>query len=270
MTGTHDDRGRRCGPFGYATSICRDLDRSARAYQQLLGYQPTGENTRHTACPGRCDLLLPPDRTVGGVHLVERREAGTAAPWRVPGGAALEIVVRDADTVASHAETVDGFVVVGGPRPAGANRRLRVVHVRGPDGEVLYLTRILPADRPHILPARPRALVGRVYALVLAVGDLDRAQARLRDMLTGSTISDRRAALATSALVRGDPDGSSYRISSTSIAGGGIVELDEMPDLGPVPVTPSAGPVSARFLGPRRPWTLPLDLVTPPSEEGSP
>lgn len=245
------------GPFAYATSICRDLATSAPAYQQLLGYRASND---HRPCPNsRCLLLFPPHESIGGIHLLERISAAAARPWQVSGGAALEIVIRDADDVAAHAAAVVGFDVIGGPRPAGRNRRLRVVHVRGPDGEVLYLTRILPAERPHRLPDRPQGLIGRVYSTVIAVADIDHVRDRLMRRLGGNLISDRRAALATAALVRGDPTGCEYRLSSMSIAGGSIVELDEIPGVAPAPAEVLAGPVTAQLLGPA-PAPLQLDL----------
>ncbi len=259
------------GPYAYVTSVCRDLARSDHAYRSLLGWWADDGHT----CPGRrCRLLLPPGSTTGGIHLVEEPDAAPARPWRVAGGAALEIVTADADAVAVHARTVDGFEIVAGPRPAGATGRLRVTHVRGPDGEVLYLTRILPADRRHVLPARPRTLVGRLYVAVVAVADIDAVRDRLATQLVGTVLSDRRAALTTAALVRGDrpPPADGYRISSVGVGGGALVELDQMPDLAAPPPGPTAGPVTARLVAPGRPEGLLLDLsslevsTVPPEE----
>lgn len=254
--------GQRVGPIEYATSLCRDLSRSVAAYRALLGYHA---DDGHRCAGTRCRLLLPPQASCGGIHLVERPDVDPARPWQVAGGAALEIVVRDADAVADHAATVDDFEIIGGPRPAGATGRLRVVHVRGPDREILYLTRIMPADRPHLLPARPRSLVGRLYSTVLAVADIEQVRDRLRERLGGRPISDRPAALATARLVRGDPADRSYRISSMSIGGGALLELDEIPGVRPAPPGSLAGPVAVALRGPAGGLTLPLDLSDTPT-----
>lgn len=237
------------GPITFVTSICRDLTRSAAAYQALLGYR----RAEHPGCrEPSCVMLRPPHTDIGAIHLVERPAARPARPWQVRGCAALEIVVRDADEVAARAGTVADFELVGGPRPAGRTRQLRVVHVRGPDGEILYLTRILPAPRRHVLPDRPESLVGRVYSVILAVPDLDPVRGELLTALGGTQISDRRTVLATVALVRADPVGTDYRLSSLSLAGGCLVEIDEVPGIERVPPGRFAGPCEVRLSGPER------------------
>lgn len=254
------------GPIAFVTSICRDLTRSAAAYQALLGYR----RAEHAGCrEPACVMLRPPHADIGAIHLVERSTAQPTRPWQVRGCAALEIVIRDADEVAARAGAVADVELVGGPRPAGRTRQLRVVHVRGPDGEILYLTRILPAPRRHVLPDRPESLVGRVYSVILAVPDLDQVRGELLAALGGTQISDRRTGLATVALVRGDPVGTDYRLSSLSLAGGCLVEIDEVLGIGRVPPGRFAGPGEVRLSG-LAPGTPVPDLgfgTTPGREE---
>ena len=91
-------------------------------------------------------------------------------PLRTYGWAAIEICVRDVLAVAARLER-SPFEIIGPPERIEGLPTIYPMQVKGPDGEIVYLTQI-DGDLPdHDLP-RAGALIDKLFILVLACRDV--------------------------------------------------------------------------------------------------
>jgi hypothetical protein len=94
------------------------------------------------------------------------------APLRTFGWAAIEICVQD--TLATHARMSEPdcpFEVIGPPRELDGMPMIFPMQVKGPDGEIVYLTQIR-SDPPGMALPRAESAIDRLFILVLACSDL--------------------------------------------------------------------------------------------------
>jgi hypothetical protein len=113
-------------------------------------------------------------RPASGADVFLRFVAGIAPPEYRPlrshGWAAIEICVQD--TLAVHARLGQSpFEIIGPPRELDGMPAIFPMQVKGPDGEIVYLTEIRD-DLPECDLPRARSLVDQLFIAVLACSDL--------------------------------------------------------------------------------------------------
>lgn len=169
------------GPIASVTIATRDLAAVENAYVQYLGYRLARrgrisvEQAQAWNRPG----------AGGSRYVTVHPEAGADFEFRfiettMPRGYrafssfgwnAAELIVRDVDAMADELAG-SPFEILGPPQNLSFTDAIRAMQVRGPSGEILYLTqfkRELPA-----LPAPPaRCKVDRVFIVIVGGASLD-------------------------------------------------------------------------------------------------
>jgi hypothetical protein len=158
-----------------------DINAAASAYTAHMGYRMTGRgrvsveqaNAWHRpGCAGSRFVLLSPESVDDfSFRLVEAAHVSGYRAFESFGWNAAELIVRDVDELAG--QLTDGpFQVLGPPQDLSFTDAIRAMQVRGPGGEILYLTqfkRALPS-LPH--PAA-RCDVDRVFIVIVGGPSLD-------------------------------------------------------------------------------------------------
>lgn len=181
-----------------ATLTVTDPEASAARYVQWLDYaivergSLSAELAAAWGCPASADrayLVLQP---ASGAEVFVRFVAGdpldSYRPLRTHGWAALEICVQDVIAV-NERMLHSPFEIIGPPRLNTGLPTIHPMQVKGPDGEIVYLTQIngnLPAfDLP-----RAESLIDRLFILVLACSDME-ASIRWFEETTGLRLGER-------------------------------------------------------------------------------
>ena len=156
------------------TVAVENLDRSVAAYQSALRYvvQQRGAIDAVTAAGWRAPRLegqawAQLAATTGdpaALRLIEQPPTPGYDPERSLGWTAIEIAVRDPYALAA---TLEGspFRIVVPPRPLPWDAEFHAMQVLGPDGELLYLTR-LPPERVVLDLRGARSDVDRAFIAV--------------------------------------------------------------------------------------------------------
>ncbi len=169
------------GPLLGATIATDSLAKSEEAYSSLLGYRGERETIDvdlaqrlgYPALEGRTMATLRPE--CGGERFIRLVEGGAdPKPLASFGWIALELIVRDLDALAD--KLADGpFDIIGPPRTLDFDFTddIRAMQVKGPSGEVLYLTEVL-GDVPGFDLPSADSDVGVPFVAVAGVPDLTR------------------------------------------------------------------------------------------------
>lgn len=150
-----------------------DVDVSQRAYAQWLDYSMVERGQIGSDLAGVWDapqmagrdyvLMQPQSEANIYLRFVQLQAPQRQEPMKSFGWNAIEILVQDPDALAERlGKQASPFQIIGKPRPLGPNSPIRAMQAVGPDGEVLYLTRIppgmtgrdgaaTPVDRPFIM-----------------------------------------------------------------------------------------------------------------------
>ncbi len=162
------------------------------------------------------------------------------------GWLSLEVAVRHVDALF---ETLRGspFEILGEPADLDVSPAVRAMQVRGPAGEVAYLTEVR-AEVPGFDLARARCDVDRLFIPVLLAASRDQALktwdcfpelAALR-LETRITVINR---------ARGLPVETRHPIATLQLAGGNLVEIDELDGLAKRPAAAGKLPPGLAMIG---------------------
>lgn len=174
-------RGPTIGPIAGVTINTPDLGASERAYVGSLGYRIVGREPVSVAqaanwgCPAaagaRALRLQPAAGDDFTFTLVETPALPGYRAFASFGWNAAELIVRDVDGLAGHLQD-SPFEIVGSPQDLSFTDAIRAMQVRGPGGEILYLTQF---KRPlDALPAPPaRCAVDKVFIVIVGGPSLD-------------------------------------------------------------------------------------------------
>jgi len=123
------------------------------------------------ASAGRAFVVLrPASGKPVDLRLVEGDAVAAFEPLRSFGWAAIELCVQDVRTC--HARLQDGpFEIIGPPSENPGLPTIHPMQVRGPDGEIVYLTQILQGGPGSGLPEAHGA-VDQLFIAVLACADM--------------------------------------------------------------------------------------------------
>jgi hypothetical protein len=166
-----------------ATVAVPDVEEVARIYKRWIGYRTvergkvSAEQAALWGAPvmkGRPTLVMQPASGVDVfIRAVEIDPVNNYRPLTTWGWGAIEIICRDPRPLSRKLAQSD-FVVVGRPRFLQGYPTICAMQVRGPGGEILYLTADTGPKSKSILPD-PGAEVGRPFVMVIASGSSERA-----------------------------------------------------------------------------------------------
>jgi hypothetical protein len=253
------------GPLRQATMIVNDAAPLVAAYAGLglrvvRHGQVTVEQARawgHSSL-ARCAVVeLGSVRgEPGWLRLIEVPGAPPRPTRFSHGWMALEILVRDVDTLATLLPE-QGFEVVGPPADLDVSPNVRAMQVVGPAGEMLYLTQVRAAVPPFDIPLSPLWFDGRPFdqhigpLFIAVMSTPSRAAALLACaplMPTQTLQFDTKISVLNRALDR--PLGSRWPVATTQWAAGCLFEIDEVQDAGVTAGSqPGALPAGLAWIG---------------------
>ena len=122
------------------------------------------------AADARTVVMQPASGAEIYLRLVEQPAVEGYAPLRTYGWNAIEICVQD--VLAAHERVKDSpFEVIGPPREIEGLPAIYPMQVKGPDGEIVYLTQIRDDLPAYDLP-RATAPIDRLFILVIGASDM--------------------------------------------------------------------------------------------------
>ena len=167
-----------------ATLSVASLERSIEAYGDWLDYSVVESGTVDTAlaasfgaagCAGnRIAVLAPPSGAPIYLRLVEAPPHPDYVALRTWGWAAIEICVTDVLAADERMQRSPLFEIIGPPREIEGLDAIYPMQMKGPDGEIVYLTQIRD-DLPAFDLPRASTLIDHLFILVMACSDLPAA-----------------------------------------------------------------------------------------------
>ena len=164
-----------------ATLTTPNVDAASARYAKWLDYQvvETGlvdaelaASWGAPASAGRKQAVLQPASGADVfIRFVEGEVPSEYRPLRTYGWAAIEICVQDTLAVNARMEA-SPFQIIGPPKQLDGLPAIFPMQVRGPDGEIVYLTQIRSDLADYDLP-RAASLIDKLFILVLACSDMD-------------------------------------------------------------------------------------------------
>ena len=231
------DTQARIGPILAVTVCTPDLDASIEAYTRALGYREltrsrvTAQQSALWQCPAlqgcRYALLAPQAADDFVFRFVESREADVDEAFTRHGWNAAELIVAKVDPLADQLVN-SPFEIVAPPLDLSFCSDIRAMQIRGPAGEILYLTEF---KRPVPgLPAPPaRCAVDRTFIVIVGGASLPRLQAFYEKTFGVPHPEPMESRVQTMALAFGLSREHRFRIAALPLAGRCFVEADEMP-----------------------------------------
>lgn len=221
-----------------AVTICvDDLDRTARAYAQALGYREvgrsriTGAQAKTWHCPamkGASTLLMQPESDDDfTLRFVETAPTEGYAPLQTHGWNAMELLVQDPDALAARLEGRD-FTIIGMPYDLDAAGNARAMQAQGPNGEVVYLTRLKGAYAEFFGAAR--SFVDRGFIMVAGGPDHEAMKAFYAG-LGQEIVGESDFAIKVLSRANDLPIDARYPLSSARLARNFSFELDGYPEV---------------------------------------
>lgn len=163
-----------------ATLSVADVDRAAESYAAWLDYEVVESGTVSDAlaqswgAPAsaghRMTVLHPASAKANFLRLVETTPHPAYLPLRSHGWAAIEICVQDVLAVDERLRR-SPFQTIGPPREIEGLDAIHAMQVRGPDGEIVYLTEIR-SDLPEFDLPRATVPIDSLFILVMGCSDL--------------------------------------------------------------------------------------------------
>lgn len=223
-----------------ATLATPDPEAAARRYGQWLNYEMVESGVIDAdlaaawgapeAAGRRQAVCRPASGTPLYLRFVEAEAPADYRPLRTFGWAATEICVADVLAVHKRMQHPDcPFDVIGPPRRLDGMPMIHAMQVRGPDGEIIYLTQI-EDDPPGMRLPRAESLIDQVFIMVLACSDLEASKAWAEaalDVVTTPTINISYTMLAKSFDL---PVERKHAIAMALHEGDGFMELDQYPE----------------------------------------
>lgn len=200
---------------------CRVVERAPLPEDLALAWDAPGAAGRETA------VLAPASGAPVYLRLVEQPPHPDFVPLRSFGWAAIEICVEDVLAAAARMEA-SPFEIIGPPREIEGLPAIYPMQMRGPDGEIVYLTQIR-SDLPAYDLPRAEAPIDKLFILVLACSDMaasNRWMARHAGVEMGRDMEIVYTMLANAF---GTPVDQLHRISTMVHGRDVFLELDQYP-----------------------------------------
>jgi catechol 2,3-dioxygenase-like lactoylglutathione lyase family enzyme len=163
-----------------ATLTVADLAKAERRYADFMDYRVVESGrldaglaqswgAAESAGAPYC-VMKPASDTPIYLRLVQQKPHPDYVPLRTYGWAAIEICVEDV-LAANDRMTKSPFDIIGPPREIEGLPAIYPMQVKGPDGEIVYLTQIR-SDLPAYDLPRATAPIDRLFIFVLACSDM--------------------------------------------------------------------------------------------------
>ena len=244
----------RLGPIRLCTVITRNLNHAGDAYEAVMGMTRSAEFSLDTstaaalgmaAASGARACLLGNAAGRQWLLQVEMCDAPDRDALGSYGWMAQEILVEDVDALASSLEGTP-FTLLRPPRDLDVSNTIRACQVRGPDGEILYLTQVNGEVEGSELPQGAQG-VDHLFIAVLSAPDRE-ACLRHYEGLAGSqgTCFDTRISVVNQH--RGWDLEQRHPVATVQLAGKTLIEIDELSDTAPAAEAPCAGTWSIAFI----------------------
>jgi catechol 2,3-dioxygenase-like lactoylglutathione lyase family enzyme len=225
------------GPIAGVTVATPDLATSEAAYTGHLGYRVAARGRisgelagawgRRAVEGARFVTLHPADASDFEFRFVEAPPVRGHRAFSRFGWNAAELIVRDVDALAVTLER-SPFEMLGPPQDLSFTDAIRAMQVRGPAGEILYLTqfkRELPA-----LPAPPaRSAVDRVFIVIVGGPSLDELLAYYGAVFGVPQPQRMESRVKAMSEVFGLSPEHRYQIAALPLQGSCYIEADQMP-----------------------------------------
>lgn len=164
-----------------ATLTVSNLDRSASLYRDYLDYtciedgRLTAEHARAWGADSVAGLpycvMQPSSGSDVFLRFIEQPKPPRYQPLKTYGWAAIEI--NNQDTLAVSERLKDSpFEIIGPPKELDGMPAIFPMQVKGPDGEIVYLTEIRD-DLPEYDLPRAKSLIDQLFILVVACSDME-------------------------------------------------------------------------------------------------
>jgi len=215
-----------------------DLAAVEDAYCGHLGYRVTkrgnlsGETCETWGCPALESapwVLLAPEAGDDFVfRFVQQRRDPEYVALTTWGWNAAELIVRDVDALAAElAESP--YEIIGEPTNLSFTDDIRAMQVKGPGGEVLYLTEI-KRPVPGLDTPAARSTVDRTFIVILGGRSMDELQDFYHDGfgVPRAPVMESRITLAS--LAFGLSRETRYPIAALALADQSFIEADELPE----------------------------------------
>jgi catechol 2,3-dioxygenase-like lactoylglutathione lyase family enzyme len=220
------------------TLAVENLERSIAAYQSALGYvverrdaidSRTAAAWRAPRLEGQpCARLSAPTGDSAALRLIEQPPTPGYDAARSLGWTAIEIAVLDPYALAtSLAESP--FRIVVPPRPLPWNSEFHAMQALGPDGELLYFTR-LPTERIVLDLRGARCAVDRAFIAVQGCRDLQATLAFYRSRLGMPTLDGGETRVQIINERFGLPSDHRTRLGIVKLPREFLIEVDAYPD----------------------------------------
>lgn len=222
------------GPIAYSVTLVPDLEVCRDAYCKNLHLSVMSER----ALDEKTALALGIPALRGAVSSLLANTQGHAWLWlvnapglpsrnalRTHGWLAQEILVADIDSLAANLDPAY-FTVLRPPADLDVSDRIRASQVRGPAGEVLYLTQVQTPVPPFDLPVC-EAPVDHLFIPVLSTPDRDESLAEYAALADAEGMRfDTRITVVNQEI--GLPLETRHPVGTLQLAGQSLIEIDQI------------------------------------------
>ncbi|HHI89148.1 MAG TPA: hypothetical protein ENK01_04260 [Hellea balneolensis] len=249
MTGTP-----KLGPVMMGTLLCRDLETCIRAYEAAFHWncqrraRVSEAQARFWGLPdlaGADYALLVNAFGEPVLRLIAHKACAEIDRLGHTGWLALEIVVQDVDRLAATLEG-SAFEVLRPVANLAVSDHIRAVQVRGPAGEILYLTEIKADVPPFDLP-RARCAVDRVFIPVLCTHERAKTLSLYEYLAAEKGLQFETKITVINQAYGFDLD-TQHKVATLQLAGQSLIEIDEIPQARPLPGELISGILMVSFL----------------------
>ena len=220
-----------------ATLTVADLNQSVSHYANYFDHRVVEEGfiaddlAASWSAPGAagrpCAVLEPSSGAEIYIRLIEQPPHPDFAPLRSYGWAAIEICVEDV-LKANDRVTDSPFEIIGPPREIDGLPAIYPMQVKGPDGEIVYMTQIRE-DLPAFDLPRAGAPIDKLFILVMACSDLDASLDWMEKNVGVEKGRDMEIVYTMLAGAFGTPMDELHRIATMVHARDVFLELDQYP-----------------------------------------
>lgn len=225
------------GPIRAITVSVANPAAAAAQYIRHLGYRDCGHGeidaelaaawdapgmagrAFHLACPAASDDFV--------FRFIAHAADEAFVPFATHGWHAAELVVQDVDSL--EAPLADSpFAIVGRPQNLSFTDDIRAMQVRGPGGELLYLTEI-KRPVPGLDTPQPRCKVDRTFIVILGGASMQAMQDYYHAGFGVPRAPAMDARVQGMSQAFGNDRETRYPIAALPLAGQSFIEADEMP-----------------------------------------
>lgn len=160
------------------TFLVSDLSVTESAYRDFLGYQTHERGTvtetlgavwNSPAMVGRGYLVMgPASGSAFRLRFIQADPVEGYAPLTTEGWNATELLVQDPDAMVERLKN-SPFEIIGMPYDLSSDGGVRAMQIKGPSGEILYLTRI--TGNRQAVYGSAQSMVDRAFILVVGAKD---------------------------------------------------------------------------------------------------